>query len=87
MALTSEKDFMMSLSVVVEKAWMVWEEFAGSDSWANWNETRLGHRLEEQHHNLSGSAQMHTFPCLPLITSRGNQLMGNMLYSSAMPWN
>lgn len=32
MTLTSEKDFMMSLSVVVEKAWIVWEEFAGRDS-------------------------------------------------------
>lgn len=27
--LTSEKDFMMSLSVVVEKAWMDWLEFSG----------------------------------------------------------
>lgn len=29
MTLTSEKDFMMSLRVVVEKAWRDWLEFAG----------------------------------------------------------
>lgn len=31
--LTSEKDFMMSLRVVVEKAWIDWLEFSGILWW------------------------------------------------------
>lgn len=33
MTLTSEKDFMMSLRVVVEKPWMDWLELAGILWW------------------------------------------------------
>lgn len=59
MALTSEKDFIMSLRVVVEKAWMAWLELAGTLWWTTCKRQQVSNK--ELHRSWSPQGGVHTF--------------------------